>query len=72
MGIKKLKSKRVLMGLTQVEVANKMGLNAKSYNFKENGKIEFKLEEIKKISNILNLTLDEVDEIFLKINFPNV
>lgn len=68
MGLRILKSKRVLLGLTQMEVASKMGLNVKSYNFKENGKVRFKLEEVIEVSKILNLSLDEINEIFLNVN----
>ncbi|QJA07642.1 helix-turn-helix transcriptional regulator [Romboutsia sp. CE17] len=67
MGRKILKSKRALLGLTQVDIASKLGINIKSYNLKENGKVKFKLEEVVAVSKILNLTLDEVDEIFLNI-----
>ena len=57
MGLRILKSKRALLGLTQVKVANMMGMNAKSYNQKENGKLDFSLEEIIKISKVLNLNI---------------
>ena len=67
MGRKILISKRALLGLTQVDIASKLGINIKSYNLKENGKVKFKLEEVVAVSKILNLTLDEVDEIFLNI-----
>lgn len=65
MRLKTLKIKRVIMELTQREVAQKMNINVKSYNFKENGKSKFKVEEIKKIKEILSLTEDEVRDIFL-------
>lgn len=52
MGPRILKSKRVLFDLTQEEIA------------KENGKREFTLDEAKKISSLLKLNLNEVNDIF--------
>lgn len=71
MGLKILKSRRALLGLTQGGIANLVKMNIKSYNLKENGKREFTLEEINKLSKVLNLTLDEVNEIFLHIDYNN-
>ena len=59
-----LKSKRLLFNLTQEEIAKEVGINLKSYNLKENGKREFTLDEAKKISNLLELNLNEVNDIF--------
>lgn len=64
MGPRILKSKRVLFDLTQEEIAKEVGINIKSYNLKENGKREFTLDEAKKISNLLKLNLNEVNDIF--------
>ena len=58
------KSKRILFNLTQEEIAKEVGINIKSYNLKENGKREFTLDEAKKISNLLELNLNEVNDIF--------
>lgn len=66
-----LKSKRVSKGLLQKKTAEKLGLTEKTYNSKENGKIEFKTNEILKISSVLNLTMDDVNEIFFDSNLPN-
>ncbi|MDK2584998.1 helix-turn-helix transcriptional regulator [Romboutsia sedimentorum] len=70
MGLRLLKAKRALLGLTQNEVANMMGINCKSYNFKENGRVGFSLDEVIKISSALNLSLEDVNDIFLHINLP--
>ena len=70
MGLRLLKSKRVLKGLTQEAIATKIGINTKSYNMKENGKNRFSLEEAAKISQCLNLDLEEVNDIFLHIKLP--
>ena len=59
-----LKSKRILFDLTQEEIAKEVGINIKSYNLKENGKREFTLDEAKKISNLLKINLNEVNDIF--------
>ena len=64
MGLRILKSKRILFNLTQEEIAKEVGTNIKSYNLKENGKREFTLDEAKKISNLLELNLNEVNDIF--------
>lgn len=70
MGLRLLKSKRVLKGLTQEAIAVKIGINTKSYNMKENGKNRFSLEEAAKISRYLDLNLEEVNDIFLHIKLP--
>ena len=64
MGPRILKSKRVLFDLTQEEIAKELGITIKSYNAKENGKREFTLDEAKKISNLLELNLNEVNDLF--------
>ncbi|CEI73588.1 MULTISPECIES: helix-turn-helix transcriptional regulator [Romboutsia] len=71
MGLRILKSKRALFGLTQVKVANMMGMNTKTYNLKENGRVDFSLEEVVKISKVLNLNIKEVNEIFLNLDIEN-
>ena len=70
MGLRLLKSKRVLKGLTQEAIAAKIGINTKSYNMKENGKNRFSLEEAARISEYLDLNLEEVNDIFLQIELP--
>ncbi|MGL5712380.1 MAG: helix-turn-helix transcriptional regulator [Paraclostridium sp.] len=70
-GARILKSKRVLLGITQVEIARKLGITEKSYNMKENGKVSFTLFQIRGVSRILALTLDEVDEVFLHLKSNN-
>ncbi len=64
MGLRILKSKRILFNLTQEKIAKEVGINIKSYNLKENGKREFTLDEAKKISSLLKLNLNEVNDIF--------
>lgn len=71
MGLRILKSRRALMGLTQVDVACKLGMNLKSYNLKENGKRGFSLEEVIKISKLLNLSLEEINDVFLNLDIKH-
>jgi DNA-binding XRE family transcriptional regulator len=66
-----LKSKRIFKGLLQKKAAEKLGLTEKTYNYKENGKVEFKANEIVIISTILDLTMKDVNEIFFDDNLPN-
>ena len=53
-----------------VQIAKKIGINTKSYNMKENGKIRFSLDEAAKVSEVLKLSLNEVNNIFLQIKLP--
>lgn len=59
-----LKSARVKQSLTQQEVAKKIGISSSSYSYKESGSVSFKLNEINKLMKILNLTQQDVFEIF--------
>ncbi len=60
-----LKSKLTLRERTQRDLAKALGLSEVSTNKKVNGTIKFSLNEVKKIKEYLNLTNDEVAEIFL-------
>lgn len=59
-----LKVKRILSKVSQKELAEKLNMTPNGYRNKENGKQEFKQTEIKKIKDLFNLTLEEVDQIF--------
>ena len=59
-----LKSKIALSGLTFKELAQKIGMPYQSFNNRKTGKIEFNSSEIKALKDILNLTNDDVAEIF--------
>ncbi|WP_069997790.1 helix-turn-helix domain-containing protein [Cellulosilyticum sp. I15G10I2] len=50
--------------LTQLMLAGKMGISTKSYNRKELGIIEFTRHEIEAVSKELELTLEDINEIF--------
>lgn len=68
----KLKSKRVLKGYKQTEIAEFMGITPKTYNRKELGKVEFKKNEIILLSKCLELSMEDINEIFFDNNLPNV
>ena len=60
-----LKSKLSLRERTQRDLAKALGLSEVSTNKKVNGTIKFSLNEVKKIKEYLDLTNDEVVEIFI-------
>lgn len=59
-----LNSKVALSGLTFKEVAQKIGIPYQNFSKRKAGKIEFNAKEIKAIKEVLNLTNDDVVEIF--------
>lgn len=61
---KLLNSKVALSGLTFKELAQKIGIPYQSFNNRKAGRIEFNSSEIKALKDILNLTNDDVAEIF--------
>lgn len=61
---RELKSLRVKNGLTQRDLAEKLGISETSYNKRENGSISFTIDEIKKIKIHLNLTDADIIRIF--------
>lgn len=56
----KLKGIRVEKGLTQEDMAKRIGISTYSYLMKENGKRDFTLTEMKKICEILGTELSEI------------
>lgn len=64
----KLKAKIIERGLLQEAVAMQLGMTSGTFNYKLNNKTEFKASEIKKLSNILNLTTEEFYSIFFAEN----
>lgn len=60
-----LNSKVALSGLTFKELAKKIGMPYQSFNNRKTGKIEFNSSEIKALKEVLNLTNDDVEAIFL-------
>ncbi|MHB9945153.1 transcriptional regulator [Clostridium botulinum] len=62
---KKLKAYRYLRGAKQEDIARLIGVSLNTYNFKENGKKSFTLNEAKIISDFFDTT---IDELFFKRN----
>jgi len=67
----KLKSLRILHDLTQENIAKKVGVTAKTYNRKELGLVKFTVFEIIQLASILDLSLDNVNEIFFDNKLTN-
>lgn len=61
-----LKQKIEESGLKIGFIVTKLGLSHQAFLNKMNGATSFKLDEIQKLCNILNLTSEERDEIFFK------
>lgn len=61
---KKLKAKIVESGFNQEQIAEMLGLTIATFNYKVNGKSEFKASEIKKLCEILSLTESDCMAIF--------
>lgn len=53
---RQIKAALVAHGLTQAQVADKLGLSPASFNYKINNKREFKAKEIEKLCEILHIT----------------
>lgn len=60
-----LKSKIALRGITQKEIGQKLGVFDGALSLKINNKQPFTLSQVKELKNLLNLTSEEVVEIFL-------
>jgi DNA-binding XRE family transcriptional regulator len=52
--INNIRAERVRKGLTQKEMAKRLGLSVTSYNQKESGKVQFNLEEFIQICHVLD------------------
>ena len=60
----KLKAKIVEKGMVQEEIAQALGMTIATFNYKVNNKREFKASEIKRLSEHLSRTAEEVNTIF--------
>ena len=56
----KLKGKRVEKGLTQEDISKKLNIDKSAYARKENGQVQFRLDEVKKILEILNCNFEDI------------
>lgn len=67
----KLKGLRVGKGLTQKQISKKLGMAVKTYNRKELGLVEFTRDEILRLAEILDMSLQLVNEIFFENKLTN-
>jgi transcriptional regulator with XRE-family HTH domain len=67
---KKLKGVRVEKDFTQKSISTELGMGIISYHRKELGQREFTRTEIEKTAKVLELTLQDVNEIFFDNNLP--
>lgn len=58
-----LKERREAKGLTSAEIASQLGLSERMYNYYETGEKKPKLQNIIKLSEILNFDLNNLNEI---------
>lgn len=63
--VNKLKAKIAERGLTMKELAENINMSSATFSQKTSGKIKFSQEDIRKIDKELDLTSDELREIFL-------
>lgn len=56
----KLKGKRVEKGLTQEGISKLLGMEKSAYARKENGVVQFRLDEVKKILEILECNFEDI------------
>ena len=61
---KKIADKRILLGITQEELAEYLGITNSTLSFKINGKNDFLRAEIQLIKQRYKLTPQEIDQIF--------
>ena len=67
----KIKAKRVLKGFTQSQVAELLKMKSQTYMLKEKGKSTFTDSEKISLAIALELTLQDVNEIFFDGLLPN-
>lgn len=58
MNLKELKSKRIKIGMTQVEIAKIVGVSLTSYRLWEQGATEPKQENVDKLIKVINEPID--------------
>lgn len=56
----KLKAKRVEKGMTQTDLANKIGIAVATYNRKENGYAYFSFNEVLRILDVLECKFEDI------------
>ena len=70
--LKRLKAERIASGMTQDEVAEKMGWNTRTpYAKRENGIVSIGADELAKLTLIFGLPMEKIT-IFFEDNVPEV
>lgn len=64
MNYRLLKAKMFEAGITDQEMAGHLSIDTSTFYRKKTGNSDFNREEIKKMKDILSLTLEDVDRIF--------
>lgn len=55
----KIRGRRSELRITQKEMALRLGISERAYNFKENNKVNFTIEEVITIANILQCNIND-------------
>lgn len=55
----KIRGKRNELRITQREMAERLGISERAYNFKENNRGKFTVQELITIANILQCTIND-------------
>lgn len=58
----KLKTLITVKGFTQAQIAKKLRISSKSFNQKLNGVREFKFSELKTLSKLFKLPIEELED----------
>lgn len=58
--MKNVKVNRIIKEMTQVEVADYLGITQTAYSLKESAKIKFTIEEAIKLSKLFDTTVEEL------------
>ncbi len=66
MDTQKLKGKMAEKNVTQKDLAHALNVTENTFSYKLSGKSDFSLSEVRKISQRLSLTKDEMVTIFLR------
>ena len=66
MNVNLLRSKAALHGYRDIHLASKLNLSQTAISLKLRGRSEFSRKQISQLSSILNLTPEEIQEIFFK------
>lgn len=66
-----LKGKRISKGITQAKAAEAIGMYPTTYSLKESGRRGFTLDEANRVAALLEMSNDEIADIFFDDALPN-